>query len=217
MTIKAKPIEVKICGITTPQALAAAAEGGARYVGFVFYAPSPRNLAVPAARSLAAATPPGVQKVGLFVDAADGDIEAVCKAVPLDFLQLHGDETPQRVAAVRAKFALPVIKAVRLGTAADVAQAEAYQVVADRLLFDARGPVGSLPGGRGQAFEWEWLLGHDWAVPWMLSGGLNASNVAKAVRQSGARAVDVSSGVEDRPGHKDPDRIAEFLAVLATL
>jgi len=210
-------VEAKICGVATPEALATAVEGGAQFVGFVFYPPSPRHLAVAAARDLALATAAGVQKVGLFVDATDAEMAAVCEAVPLDLLQLHGEETPARVAAVRAQFGLPVMKAIRLGAAEDVAKAAAYSDVADRLLFDARGPAGSLPGGRGQAFEWKWLLGHDGPLPWMLSGGLNASNVAMAVRQSGARAVDVSSGVEDKPGHKDPKRIAEFLSALAAL
>ena len=210
-------VEAKICGIATQDALGAAVDKGAKFVGFVFYAPSPRNVSPGVARGLADATPAGVQKVGLFVDATDGEIASVCEAVPLDFLQLHGEETPARVAAIRATFALPVIKAIRLGAASDVSRAEAYLKVADRLLFDARGPAGSLPGGRGQAFEWEWLLGHDWPIPWLLSGGLNASNVARAVRLSGARAVDVSSGVEDRPGHKDPRRIAEFLSAVSAL
>jgi len=202
-------IEAKICGIATPDALGAAVEGGAKFVGFVFYGPSPRNLSPDVARRLADATPATVQKVGLFVDATDVAMASVCETVPLDFLQLHGEETPERVAAIREKFALPVIKAIRLGAASDVTR--------DRLLFDARGPVGSLPGGRGQAFEWEWLLGYDGSIPWLLSGGLNASNVANAVRLSGACAVDVSSGVEDRTGHKDPRRIAEFLSALSAL
>jgi len=210
-------VEAKICGITTPDALGAAVEGGAKFVGFVFYGPSPRNLSPDVARRLADATPATVQKVGLFVDATDVAMASVCETVPLDFLQLHGEETPERVAAIREKFALPVIKAIRLGAASDVTRAMAYLEVADRLLFDARGPVGSLPGGRGRAFEWEWLLGREWPMPWLLSGGLNASNVAQAVRLSGARAVDVSSGVEDRPGHKDPRRIAEFLSALSAL
>ncbi|PCJ56677.1 MAG: phosphoribosylanthranilate isomerase [Rhodospirillaceae bacterium] len=210
-------IEAKICGIATPDALGAAVEGGAKFVGFVFYGPSPRNVSPDVARRLADATPATVQKVGLFVDATDGAMASVCETVPLDFLQLHGEETPERVAAIREKFALPVIKAIRLGAASDVSRADAYLEVADRLLFDARGPVGSLPGGRGQAFEWEWLLGYDGSIPWLLSGGLNASNVANAVRLSGACAVDVSSGVEDRPGHKDPRRIAEFLSAVSAL
>ncbi len=210
-------VEAKICGITSPEAVTAAAEGGSRFVGFVFYAPSPRDLTLKAARTLAASVPSPIQKVGLFVDAADEAIARVLGEVPLDCLQLHGEESPARIKAIRERFGLPVMKAIRIGAASDVEKVAPYLDVADRLLFDALGPAGSLPGGTGQVFEWEWLSGHDWPLPWMLSGGLNASNVADAVRRSGARAVDVSSGVEDKPGHKDPGRIAEFLSAVAGL
>lgn len=210
-------VEAKICGVTTPEALRAAAKGGARFVGFVFYAPSPRHLTPEAALALTEAALPPVGKVGLFVDAADEAIAKVVTRVPLDLLQLHGSESPARVAAIRKRFHLPVMKAIRLGAAADVGEAKPYEEVADRLLFDAKGTPGSLPGGTGQAFEWEWLSGYQGRLPWVLSGGLNASNVAEAVRRSGARSVDVSSGVEDTPGHKDPALIAEFLSVLTSL
>ncbi|MCE2509697.1 MAG: phosphoribosylanthranilate isomerase [Alphaproteobacteria bacterium] len=210
-------VEAKICGITSADAVTAATEGGARFVGFVFYEPSPRNLTLAAARGLAAVVPSSIRKVGLFVDAVDTAIAQVLAEVPLDVLQLHGEEPPERIAAIRKQFGLPVMKAIRIGVKSDVAKAASYLEVADRLLFDAKGPAGGLPGGTGQAFDWKWLSSYDGSLPWMLSGGLNASNVKEAVRQSGARAVDVSSGVEDKPGHKDPGRIAEFLSAVADL
>jgi len=210
-------VEAKICGVISADAVAAAAKGGSRFVGFVFYAPSPRNLAIEAARTLASVVPPSIQKVGLFVDAANEAIAQVLNEVPLDCLQLHGEESPARVKAIRERFGLPVMKAIRIGARLDIEKAATYLNVADRLLFDALGPDGGPPGGTGQSFEWEWLLGHDWPLPWMLSGGLNASNVADAVRRSGSRAVDVSSGVEDKPGHKDPGQIAEFLLAITDL
>ncbi|MGB1547714.1 MAG: phosphoribosylanthranilate isomerase [Alphaproteobacteria bacterium] len=210
-------VEAKICGITSPEAITAAAGGGARFIGFVFYAPSPRNVTVAKAAQLVSMVPAPIQKVGLFVDAADAAIAEVVGEVALDCLQLHGNETPERVAAIRKQFGLPVMKAIRIGAPSDLGQAAAYLEAADRLLFDSRSAAGGPPGGTGQAFEWKWLSGYDGPLPWMLSGGLNASNVKEAVRQSGARAVDVSSGVEDKPGHKDPGRIAEFLSAVAGL
>lgn len=208
-------VEVKICGINTPTAGAAAGEAGADFIGLVFYPPSPRAVTPEQARDIAAAVPGRVRKVGLLVDAEDAAIRAVLEAVALDLLQLHGSESPTRVAEIRARFGLPVMKALKVAGEADVAAAAAYCAVSDRLLFDAKAPAdmrGALPGGNALAFDWRLLGGRDWALPWMLSGGLNAGNLGEAVRVSRARAVDVSSGVEDRPGLKNPDKIRAFVA-----
>ena len=211
-------VRAKICGINSRAALDAAITGGAAFVGLNFYAPSPRSLAVAAAAELAAATPIGIGKVGLFVDEPDERLAEVLAALPLDMLQLHGGETPERVAAIRRRFGLPVMKAVKVAVAGDVAQAEAFIGVADWLLFDAKPPkdmTGALPGGNAIAFDWTLLAGRSWPMPWMLSGGLTPENLAEAVRITGARVVDVSSGVEDQPGAKSPAKIAAFLAEAA--
>jgi phosphoribosylanthranilate isomerase len=208
-------IEVKICGVNAPAALAAAVEAGAEYVGLNFYPPSPRFVTPDQAAALTAAAPPRLCKVGLFVDVEDETIAKTLAAVGLDMLQLHGGESPARVAEIRARFGLPVMKAVKIAGAADVAAAEAYLRVADRLLFDAKPPkemTQALPGGNALTFDWQLLAGKTWPIPWMLSGGLEAANVAEAARISGARALDVSSGIEDRPGLKNPDKIRAFLA-----
>jgi len=213
-------VRVKICGINSRAALAAALAGGASHVGFVFYGPSPRALEAAAAATLAATVPAGVTRVGLTVDETDARIAALLAAVPLDMLQLHGDETPARVAHVRRRFGLPVMKAIRVSGAADVEAAAAYGGAADWLLFDARPPrdmAGALPGGNALAFDWRLIAGRRWPLPWMLSGGLNVDNLAEAVATTGATVVDVSSGVEDRPGVKNPAKIAAFLALAATL
>lgn len=213
------PVQVKICGINRPDALAAAVAGGARYVGLVFYERSPRHVAPELAAELARQVPTGVRVVGLFVDPDELMLERVLGSVPLDLIQLHGEETPERVAAVRAAYGIEVMKAVKVAEAADLDRAAAYEGACDRLLFDAKAPKGvaALPGGNGLSFDWTLLAGRTWARPWMLSGGLNAGNLADAVRATGATAVDVSSGVEDRPGHKDPALVAGFLACAATL
>lgn len=207
------PIDVKICGICTPEALHAAA-GGARAVGFVFYPPSPRALTPDIAADLARMLPTGVRSVGLFVDPTDEQIASVTSRVPLDLLQLHGEETPRRVADIRGRFGTPVMKAIRVATAEDLAPLEAFEAVADWILFDAKPPksVTALPGGTGIAFDWQLLQRVKPSKPWMLSGGLNADNLAEAVSITGARMVDVSSGVEDRPGAKSVEKIQEFLA-----
>jgi phosphoribosylanthranilate isomerase len=213
------PIDVKICGIRTPEALHAATGAGARAVGFVFYPPSPRALTPDIASDLSRMLPTGVRAVGLFVDAGDGEISSVTERVPLNLLQLHGTETPQRVAEIRGRFGLPVMKAIRVATAADLAPLPDYEAVADWILFDAKAPsnVTSLPGGTGIAFDWQLLNRVSVRKPWMLSGGLNAANLAEAVSLTGAKRVDVSSGVEDRPGVKSMERIREFLAAAARL
>ena len=208
-------IEVKICGVNAPGALRAAVAAGAEYVGLNFYPPSPRSVTPTQAAALAAAAPRHLCKVGVFVDVEDETIAMTLAAVPLDMLQLHGGESPARVAQIKARFGLPVMKVVKIADLADVAAAEAYFRVADRLLFDAKPPkemTEALPGGNALAFDWQLLAGKTWPLPWMLSGGLDPDNVAEAARISGARAVDVSSGIEDRPGLKNPDKIRAFLA-----
>ena len=206
-------IDVKICGLRTGPTVAAAVEGGARLVGFVFFPASPRYVAPPQARALTAMVPAGILRVGLVVDAEDRTIDAILGAVPLDLLQLHGAETPARVAAIRSRFGLPVIKALAISESADLDRAQAYADVADRLLFDARPPQGATrPGGNARSFDWRLLAGRVWPRPWLLAGGLDADNLACAVGLSGATAVDVSSGVEDAPGRKNIAKIRAFLA-----
>ncbi len=208
-------IEVKICGVNAPEALRATVEAGAEYVGLNFYPPSPRSVTPDQAAALTATAPPRLCKVGLFVDVADETIAGTLAAVGLDMLQLHGGESPARVAQIRARFGLPVMKVVKIAGPEDVAAAEAYFRVADRLLFDAKPPkemTEALPGGNALAFDWQLLAGRTWPLPWMLAGGLDSENVAEAARISGARAVDVVSGIEDRPGLKNPDKIRAFLS-----
>lgn len=206
-------IRVKICGLSEPAHVAAAVEAGAAYLGFVFFAKSPRHLAIPAAAALAAAVPPGVAKVALTVDATDAELDAITAAVAIDMLQLHGAESPARVAAVRARYGLPVMKAVGVAEAADLAAIQSYGRVADQLLVDAKPPKGAaLPGGNGLAFDWRLVARKYWPCPWMLAGGLTPGNVAEAVRLTGARQVDVSSGVESAPGVKDEGLIRAFIA-----
>jgi phosphoribosylanthranilate isomerase len=208
-------ITAKICGLSSEAAVAAAVAGGASYVGFVFYPPSPRSLAPARAAELCAAVPTSVKRVGMFVDVEDRAIAEVLGAAPLDILQFHGAETPERVAEVKRRFRLPVMKALAIAGPGDVDVASRYEDTADMLLFDAKPPrrADALPGGNGLAFDWRLIAGHRWRLPWMLSGGLTAELLPEAVRISGATAVDVSSGVERRPGDKDPDKIRAFLEV----
>ncbi|HYC03363.1 MAG TPA: phosphoribosylanthranilate isomerase [Azospirillaceae bacterium] len=212
-------VQAKICGINHPDAMQAAIEGGARYVGLVFYERSPRHVAPPLAAQLARMVPTGTRVVGLFVEPDDEYLEHVVSQVPLDMIQLHGEETPARVAEIRATYAIPVMKAVKIAGSDDLDRAASYAGSCDRLLFDAKPPanVSALPGGNGLSFDWTLLTGRRWPLPWMLSGGLTLGNLEEAVRTSGATAVDVSSGVEDRPGHKNPDLIRDFLAVAGRL
>jgi phosphoribosylanthranilate isomerase len=212
-------IAAKICGLSSEAAVAAAVEGGAAYLGFVFYPPSPRAVSPVCAAALCAAVPPGVLRVGLFVDADDALISAVLDAAPIDILQFHGHETPDRVADVKHRFRRPVMKAIAVAAPQDVLAAARYDEVADMLLFDAKPPRrdDALPGGNGLAFDWHLIARHSWRRPWMLSGGLTAQLLPEAVRISGASAVDVSSGVERSPGDKDPDKIREFLRVAHAL
>ncbi len=207
---------MKFCGLSRPQDIDAAVAAGARYVGFVFFPKSPRNVTLDVARALALATPVGIAKVALIVDADDEALDALTAAVPLDMLQLHGHESPDRVAEVRTRYGLPVMKAVGIATADDIARIADYEAVADQLLIDAKPPAGAdLPGGNGLAFDWRLLAGRKyWTRPWMLAGGLTPDTVAEAVRLTGARQVDVSSGVESAPGVKDAARMADFAAAL---
>jgi phosphoribosylanthranilate isomerase len=212
-------IAAKICGLSSEAAVAAAVEGGAAWLGFVFYPPSPRAVSAARAAQLCAAVPLGVRRVGMFVDADDAAIAAVLDAAPLDLLQFHGRESPQRVAEAKMRFGRPVMKAIAVAGPEDVAAAARYEAVADMLLFDAKPPrrADALPGGNGLAFDWRLIAGQQWRRPWMLSGGLTAALLPEAVRISGASAVDVSSGVERRPGDKDPDKIREFLKAVRAL
>ena len=206
-------VEAKICGLSTAEAVAAAVRHGARFVGFVFYPPSRRNVTPALARALAALVPPDVTKVGLFVDADDATLAEALDKAPLDLLQFHGGESPERVAWAKRRFGKPVMKAIPVAAEADLTRAAAYYGVADRLIFDAKPPKdATVPGGHGLAFDWELLGGKRWPVPWMLSGGLTPDNLATAVRITHAGAVDVSSGVESAPGIKAPEKIAAFLA-----
>ena len=208
--------QVKICGLTDLETLHAATDAGAAYVGFVFFPMSPRNISVEAAALLAAEVPPGVMKVALMVNPSDEDLDRILASVPLDMIQLHGHETPERVTEVRARTGLPVMKAVGIADADDLPQLEAYARVADHLLVDAKPPKsGDLPGGNGLSFDWRLIAGRRWPVPWMLAGGLTPESVAEAVQMTGARALDVSSGVESAPGVKDPARIDAFLSAAA--
>jgi len=208
-------IDTKICGINSTDAMGAALDCGADFVGFVFYPPSPRYVGIDEAAALAAPVPARVAKVGLFVDADDATLARVLARVKLDLLQLHGREPPARVREIGARTGLAVMKAIKIAAAEDVETAAAYVGIAERLLFDARAPAkmtDALPGGNALTFDWRLLAGRRWRCPWMLSGGLDADNLAEAVRISGARAVDVSSGVETAAGVKSAARIASFLA-----
>ena len=215
------PLKAKICGINSPDALEAAVDGGAGYVGFVFYAASPRFVTPVQAVMIAAPAPADVKKVGLFVDAEDSAIQETLDACPLlALLQFHGAESPERVIEAKETFGLPVIKAIKLAGPDDLFAAGNYLGYADMLLFDAKPPEemeGALPGGNALAFDWELLSGAQWPCPWLLSGGLNTDNLAEAVEITGAGMVDVSSGVEDAPGHKDPERITAFLEAVAKI
>jgi phosphoribosylanthranilate isomerase len=212
-------VTAKICGLSTEEAVTAASAGGAAYLGFVFYPPSPRAVTPQHAGRLCASIPAGIARVGLFVDADDRVIEAALTAAPVDILQFHGGESPERVAAARRRFGRPVMKAMAIAEFEDVLSAARYEDVADILLFDAKPPrrPDALPGGNGLAFDWALIADRSWHVPWMLSGGLTTELLPEAVRISGAAAVDVSSGVESLPGVKDLDKIRVFLAAASAL
>ena len=212
-------IAAKICGLSTAAAVATAVAEGAAFVGFIFYPPSPRAVSAEKAAELCAGTPRTVARVGTFVDADDDAIASVLEAAPIDILQFHGNESPARVADAQARFARPVMKAVSIAGAEDVAASIQYEDVADMLLFDAKPPrrANALPGGNGLAFDWGLIAGRSWRRPWMLSGGLSAELLPEAVRISGAKMVDVSSGVESHPGVKDLSKIRAFMAAAHAL
>ena len=212
-------VAAKICGLSTEAAVRAAIAGGAVYLGFNFYLPSPRAVTAAKAARLCATIPAGIARVGIFVDADDDTIRAVLAEAPIDVLQFHGHESPERVAEARLRFARPVMKAVAIAAPEDVRGAGCYEDVADLLLFDAKPPRRSdaLPGGNGLAFDWGLIAGRSCRRQWMLSGGLTAELLPEAVRISGAASVDVSSGVESRPGEKDLDKIRAFLAAARAL
>jgi phosphoribosylanthranilate isomerase len=203
---------VKICGLKTHEALDVTLDAGADFVGFVFFPPSPRNVEPAAARALGRRVDGRAGKVALTVDAEDALLEQIVEALAPDVLQLHGKETPQRVATVKARFGIPVMKAIAVEARADLADVDRYVAVADRLLFDARAPhEATRPGGLGKPFDWRLLRALDPGIPFMLSGGLDAGNVAQALSITRAPGVDVSSGVERAPGEKDLDKIRAFV------
>ena len=207
-----RDVRVKICGLKTPGDVAAVAKAGAAYAGFNFFPKSPRYVTPETARALALAAPEGLCKVALVVDAEDAVLDAIVAEVPLDMLQLHGHESPARVAEVKARYGLPVMKVIGVAEEVDLASLLDYQLVADQILIDAKAPKGAvLPGGNGLTFDWRLLVGRKWLKPWMLAGGLTPDNVSRAIQLTGARQVDVASGVESAPGVKDAARIAAFV------
>jgi len=203
---------IKICGLSTPDALDAALDAGADMVGFVFFEPSPRHLGLGAARTLGERVRGRAKKVALTVDASDDELARLIEALAPDLLQLHGRETPERVVVVRTRFGLPVMKALPIARREDLAPIRIYDKLVDRILFDARAPrEATRPGGLGQPFDWHLLENLDQNLSFMLSGGLDAANAAEALEITRAPAVDVSSGVERAPGVKDPDKIRAFI------
>jgi phosphoribosylanthranilate isomerase len=210
-------VKVKICGLRDAESVAACVAGGASYAGFVFYPRSPRNSDAATVAPLIAGLPESLLSVGLFVDAGDDDFVRVLRTAPLRMLQLHGAETPERVEQVKRLTGLPVIKAIGIADAGDVETARLYEHSADMLLLDARPRTGDLPGGNARAFDWGLLKNQTFSLPWMLAGGLNAGNIGEAAAQSGARIVDVSSGVEDAPGVKNIVKISRFLQKAAEI
>lgn len=208
---------VKICGLKSFETIDAAIGAGAEMVGFVFFPASPRHVHYTDARALGQHVGDRAMKVALTVDADDGELQAIVEALEPDMLQLHGGEEPRRVAEIRTRFGLPVMKAIGVSGAADLARADAYRFVADRILFDAKPPKDATrPGGNGASFDWSVLTGLDLGKPYMLSGGLGPANVARALQVTRAPGIDVSSGVERSPGEKDPAKIAQFVRAVRT-
>lgn len=206
---------MKFCGLTRPEDIVAAAEAGAAYIGFNFFQKSPRYVTPDQAAALARLTPPEIIKVALVVDPTDALLKELVETVPLDLIQLHGAETPARVAEVKERTGLPVMKVLSVAEPSDVARIAAYEIVADQILVDARPPKGAeLPGGNGVAFDWRLLDGRSWQTPWMLAGGLTSANVGEAVRVTGATQVDLASGIEAAPGVKDAGLMQAFAAAL---
>jgi len=211
-------IDVKICGLKTSEAVDAAVYGGAKMLGFVFFAKSPRHVTLDEAAALLARVPDGVTKVALLVNPDDGEVDAIGRQLPFDMIQLHGSETPERVAEIKAISGLAVMKAIGIEAADDIARAHSYEAVTDRILLDAKAPRDAdLPGGNALSFDWGLIAGETWQKPWLLAGGLNAENLTEAVKTSGATFVDVSSGVEDAPGRKSITKIRAFLELAKSL
>ncbi len=207
-------VQAKICGLNDPVSVKSAVESGADYIGMVFYEPSPRSVSPKEAAQLTKAVPPTVKIVGLFVNPDNALIRSVLDTVKLDMIQLHGSETPERVEEIKATFSTSVMKALKIAEKADFLSIKAYENVADMLLFDAKAPKNmenALPGGNGLVFDWRMLTDVSLSLPWMLAGGLDAENVREAVTISGAPCVDTSSGVEIKPGQKDPAAISRFV------
>lgn len=204
-------INVKICGVRRPQDISACVSAGARYIGLNFFAKSPRYVTPQEAAALAANAPVGLCKVALVVDATDEMLDHLTTVVPVDMIQLHGTESPERVAEIKARYGLPVMKAVGVADAGDLEKLDIFSQVADQLLVDTKAPKGAdLPGGNGLAFDWQLIARRRWNVPWMLAGGLNAGTVAEAIRVTGTKQVDLSSAVESAPGVKDAGLINAF-------
>jgi phosphoribosylanthranilate isomerase len=209
-----RDISVKICGLSTPETVRAAVEAGASHTGFMFYERSPRNVTIAQAADLRAFLPANVEAVSILVNAEDAFIQAVVEGMRPDLLQLHGSETPERVAEIKSRTGVRVMKVISVADAADVATADLYEKVADLLLFDAKPPksmANALPGGNALSFDWSLIADVPHRLPWMLSGGLTPDNVAEAITRTGARMVDVSSGVEDAPGRKNEALIRAFI------
>ncbi len=207
-------LAVKICGLTRETDVDAAVDAGANLVGFVFFPPSPRSISVARAAELTKRVPKDVIKVALSVDADDALLADITANAGIDMMQFHGSEPPQRVAEARARYGLPMMKALAIAVAEDVDRARRYEAVADWLMFDAKPPRSATrPGGNALAFDWQLIAGESWSKPWLLAGGLTPENVREAVRVSGAAALDVSSGVEDEPGIKNAGKIRQFIAV----
>jgi phosphoribosylanthranilate isomerase len=205
-------IRVKICGLRSVEDVVAVADAGAAYIGLNFFPPSPRFLTLEQGRTLALAAPVGVAKVALTVNATDDTLDAIVEAMPLDMLQLHGHETPDRVAELRSRYGLPVMKVIGVRDEGDLAELFDYSTVADQIMIDAKPPKDAvLPGGNGLTFDWRLVAQRRWLRPWMLAGGLTAANVAEAIRLTNARQVDVASGVESAPGVKDAALIRAFV------
>ena len=205
-------IDVKICGLTSVEGIEASAGAGASHVGFVFFDPSPRNVRPREAPALVKHVPKAVKRVGVFVEPEDSLLERAIAAARLDIVQLHGDERPERLKSIKARLNVEIWKAIPVSTASDLERARRYRDHADMILFDARTPKASrLPGGMGIAFDWKLLNRLTHKMPWALSGGLSAENVAEAIAITGATMLDVSSGVESEPGTKDPAKISAFM------
>lgn len=211
------PVRVKICGVTNRQLMQEVGNAGAQYAGLVFFEKSPRSLTLNQARSIALEAPTGLVKVALVVNPSDSFLERLTAEVPLDMIQLHGSEPPQRVTEIKQKTGLPVMKAIGVAAQNDLKKLDIYATVADQLMVDAKPPKDALlPGGNGFAFDWSLLQGRHWTGPWMLAGGLDPENVAQAIAITGAQQIDVSSGVEIRPGEKDAQKIKDFVRVAQT-